>query len=86
MNSEFIGMVDYVPESVHDLLADDSELSNCHSSSRSHHPSWECFMADLEEHPEEQEGDAAAIQCTPAVVRAQATESSAQCLEQMLAW
>lgn len=53
-DSEFMGMMDYVPKSVHDLLANDPGLSDSHSSSGSHHPSQECFMADIQEHPEDQ--------------------------------
>jgi hypothetical protein len=40
-------MTDYVLESFHDLLAGESEvISDSNSSGGSHHPSWECFMAD----------------------------------------
>lgn len=46
MNGEFMGMADYVVELFHDLLMVDSKsLSDSDSSRRSHHPSWECFMA-----------------------------------------
>jgi hypothetical protein len=53
-DNEFMGMMDYVVESFHDLLTGDSEMiSNSDSSGRSHHPSRECFMADtLEGHVE----------------------------------
>ena len=47
MNTEFVVMADYVPESFHDLLADSSEiLSISGSCEASHHPSRECFMED----------------------------------------
>jgi hypothetical protein len=47
-DSEFIEMVDYLVESTHDLLAPYSEsISDSGSSSRSHHPSHECFMVDV---------------------------------------
>jgi hypothetical protein len=51
-NDEFVGMMDYITESFHDLLMGDSEaISNSDSSRGSHHPSRECFMADtLEGH------------------------------------
>ena len=40
-----MGMVDYVTESLHGLLAGDLEsISNSDSSRRSHHPSREYFM------------------------------------------
>jgi len=46
-NTEFIGMADYVSESVHNLLTDPSEsLSSSGSNEASHHPSHECFMED----------------------------------------
>jgi hypothetical protein len=48
VDSKFIEMVDYLMESTHDLLAPHSEtISDSGSSSRSHHPSRECFMADV---------------------------------------
>jgi hypothetical protein len=48
MDYEFVGMVDYLMELIHDLLASDSELISDSGSSRgSHHPSRECFMADV---------------------------------------
>jgi hypothetical protein len=46
VNDEFVGMADYFMESIHDLLASDSEsISGSISSKGSHHPSRECFMA-----------------------------------------
>lgn len=46
MNSEFVGMADYVSESFFNLLTEGSEtLSGSDSSRGSHHPSRECFMA-----------------------------------------
>jgi len=45
-NDEFMGMTEYVVESFHDLLTEESESpSNSDSSRGSHHPSRECFMA-----------------------------------------
>jgi hypothetical protein len=46
-NDEFMSMVDYFVESIHDLIASDSEsISSSVSSEGSHHPSWECFMVE----------------------------------------
>jgi hypothetical protein len=46
-DDEFMGMVDYVSEFFHDLLAGESEtIFDSDSSSGSHHPSLECFMVD----------------------------------------
>ena len=45
---EFMGMADYVSESFHDLLTGVSEnISDSDSSEASHHPSHECFMANI---------------------------------------
>ena len=45
-NDEFVGMTEYVAESFHDLLTGESESpSSSDSSTGSHHPSRECFMA-----------------------------------------
>ena len=47
-NSEFVGMADYVLESVYDLQGMGSEsLSTSCSRDGSHHPSHECFMAEV---------------------------------------
>jgi hypothetical protein len=47
VNDEFMGMADYIMESIHNLLAGDSKtISNSNSSKVSHHPSCECFMAN----------------------------------------
>jgi hypothetical protein len=41
-------MANYVVESIHDLLASDSEsISDSASSQGSYHPSCECFMAEI---------------------------------------
>ena len=49
-NDEFMGMTEYVTESFHDLLAEDSEsLSDSNSSRGSHHPSRKYFMAGTPE-------------------------------------
>jgi hypothetical protein len=46
----FVGMMEYVAESFHDLLAGDSEaISDSNSSGGSHQPLRECFMADTPE-------------------------------------
>jgi hypothetical protein len=51
-NDEFVGMADYVEESIHDLLANDSEsISDSTSNQGSYHPSCECFMADIVDDP-----------------------------------
>jgi hypothetical protein len=45
-------MADYIEESIHDLLAKDSEsISDSASSQGSYHPSRECFMADIVDDP-----------------------------------
>ena len=50
MNDEFVGMIEYVTETFHDLLAEESESPSSSDSSRgSHHPSCECFMAGTPE-------------------------------------
>jgi hypothetical protein len=48
MNDKFIGLADYIVESIHDLLVSDLEsISNSTSSQGSYHPSHECFMAEI---------------------------------------
>ena len=61
MNDEFVGMIEYVMESFHDLLTEESESPSGSDSSRgSHHPSRECFMAGtLEGHVESVHEEAA---------------------------
>ena len=45
MNNEFMGVIEHVAESFHDLLAEELESPSSSDSSRgSHHPSHECFM------------------------------------------
>ena len=46
-NDEFVGMLDYDHESLHDVL--DVHVGDSSSDSGSHHPSQECFMADTPE-------------------------------------
>jgi hypothetical protein len=47
-DSKFIGVADYLMESIHDLLASDSESISDSSSSRgSHHRSCESFMVHV---------------------------------------
>ena len=44
-NDECMGVTEYVMESIHDLLAEESESPSGSDSSRgSHHPFHECFM------------------------------------------
>ena len=60
-NDEFVGVIEHVTESFHDLLAEEPELPSGSDSSRgSHHPSRECFMmGTLEGHVESiHEGEA----------------------------
>ena len=46
MNDGFVGMTEYVTESFHDLLVEETESPSTFDSTRgSHHPSRECFMA-----------------------------------------
>jgi hypothetical protein len=52
VNIEFVGMADYVSESIHDLLVGASEnLFDSNSSEASHHPSRECIMVNTPERP-----------------------------------
>ena len=45
MNNEFMGMIESITESLHDLLAEGPGSDSGSDSSRgSHHPSRECFM------------------------------------------
>jgi hypothetical protein len=51
-NDEFVGMANYVEESIHDLLANDLEsISDSASSQGSYHPSCECFKANIVDDP-----------------------------------
>ena len=44
-NNEFMGVIEHVVESFHDLLVEEPESPSGSDSSRgSHHPSRECFM------------------------------------------
>ena len=50
VNDEFVGVIEHVVESFHDLLAEKLESPSSSDSSRgSHHPSRECFMAGTPE-------------------------------------
>ena len=50
MNDEFMGMTEYITESLHDLLVGESESPLDSDSSRgSHHPLQECFMVGTPE-------------------------------------
>ena len=45
VNNEFMGVIEHVMESFHDLLIEEPESpSGSNSSRESHHPSHECFM------------------------------------------
>jgi hypothetical protein len=47
-NDEFVGMADYIMESIHDLLVSDSKtIFDSASSQGSYDPSSECFMAEI---------------------------------------
>jgi hypothetical protein len=49
-DGEFVGMMEYVSESFHDLLAGEAEVISDSGSSRgSHHPSRECFIVGVPE-------------------------------------
>ena len=49
-NDEFIGVIEHITESFHDLLIEESELPSGSDSNRgSHHPSHECFMTGTPE-------------------------------------
>ena len=49
-NSEYVGVIEHDMESLHKLLTEEPESSSGSDSSMgSHHPSWECFMADTSE-------------------------------------
>ena len=44
-NDEFVGVIEHIVESFHDLLVEEPESPSDSDSSRgSHHPSRECFM------------------------------------------
>jgi len=50
MNNEFMGMIESITESLHDLLAEGPGSDSSSDSGRgSHHPSRECFMAETSE-------------------------------------
>ena len=50
MNNEFMGMIEHVTESLHDLLTEEPGLPSGSNSSRgSHHPSRECFITGTPE-------------------------------------
>ena len=53
-NDEFIGVIEHIAESFHDLLVEEPESPSGSDSSRgSHNPSHECFMTGTpEEHVE----------------------------------
>ena len=49
-NDEFMGVIEHIVESFHDLLIEEPEsLSSSNSSRGSHHPSRECFMTGTPE-------------------------------------
>ena len=50
VNNEFMGMIESITESLHDLLVEEPGLDSSSNSSRgSHHPSQECFMVGTPE-------------------------------------
>ena len=50
MNDEFMGVIEHVMGSIHDLLVEELESPSSSDSSRgSHHPSRECFMTGTPE-------------------------------------
>ena len=50
VNNEFMGVIEHVMESLHNLLTEEPESSSGSDSSRgSHHPSRECFMTGTPE-------------------------------------
>ena len=49
-NDEFMGVIEHIVESFHDLLAEELESLSCSNSGRgSLHPSRECFMMGVPE-------------------------------------
>ena len=49
-DSEFMGVIEHDTESLHKLLTEEPGSSSSSNSSRgSHHPSWECLMAETSE-------------------------------------
>ena len=49
-NNEFVGVIEHVTESLHNLLTEEPGLSSGSDSSKgSHHPSRECFMTGTPE-------------------------------------
>ena len=52
-NNEFVGVIEHITESLHNLLTERGSSSGSDSSRGSHHPSRECFMTGtLEGHVE----------------------------------
>ena len=50
MNDEFMGVIEHIVKSFHDLLAEELESPSGSDSNRgSHHPSHECFMIGVPE-------------------------------------
>ena len=50
MNDEFVGVIEHVTKSFHDVLIEEPESpSGSDSSMGSHHPSHECFMTGIPE-------------------------------------
>ena len=84
-NIEFIGMADYVSESVYDLQGMGSEsLSTSRSRDGSHHPSHECIMAEVSDgHVSSASGTEGDLREVPAPVPADRTV--APCLSALAA-
>ena len=50
VNNEFVGVIEHIMESLHDLLTEEPRSpSGSDSSKGSHHPSRECFMTGTPE-------------------------------------
>ena len=49
MNDKFVGMIEYVMKSFHDLAEESESPSDSDSRRGSHHPSRECFMVGTPE-------------------------------------
>jgi hypothetical protein len=76
-NDEFMGMMDYIMESFHDLLARDSEaISNSDSSGGSHHPSRERFMVGIPEGHVESVHDGGLLPRLTAMTRSREVQES----------
>jgi len=66
-NNEFVGLIEHITESLHNLLTGELGSSSSSDSSRgSHHPSRECFMARTPEgHVEDVSREEATLTSNP---------------------